>query len=81
MFALYGIWDDLAAWKILLWGAVVICLQVWKFASRSVNNCYQWLDLDPNSKNKKAKARPVELIILVVQISMLMSTMITQIRK
>ena len=31
MFAVYGIWEDLAAWKILLQGVPMIGLQFWEF--------------------------------------------------
>ena len=27
IFALYGIWEDLGAWKVLLWAMPMVCLQ------------------------------------------------------
>ena len=42
VFASYGIWEDFAAFKVLLQGVAVICLQFWDFLndpkSRRVNN-------------------------------------------
>ena len=54
MFAVYGIWEDLAAWKILLCCVPMICLQLLDCSpnkkSRSINMSLQRLDLDPNSR-------------------------------
>ena len=54
--AVYCIWDDLAAWKILLQGVVVICLQFLQLPQMSqhrevcINNSLQRLHLNPNSR-------------------------------
>ena len=32
IFAVYGIWEDLGAWKRLLRGVPMICLQFWEFS-------------------------------------------------
>ena len=37
IFAVYGIWQDLGAWKILLRDMPMICLQFWGFSKMSPN--------------------------------------------
>ena len=37
IFAVYGIWEDLGAWKILLRDMPMICLQFWEFSKMTQN--------------------------------------------
>ena len=52
-FASHGIWEDLVAWKILLRGEPMICLQFWEFSNmtqnREVSTFFQRLDFDLDS--------------------------------
>ena len=59
---IYGIWDNLAAWKILLQDVQMICLDFYELkndtTSRSVNNSHRRLDLGLSSRNNQPKVRP-----------------------
>ena len=37
VFAVYGIWEDLTAWKTLLRDMPMICLQFWEFSKMTQN--------------------------------------------
>ena len=49
IFAVYGIWDDLGAWKILLRYVPMICIQFWEFSKMIQNRevstffCSSWI--------------------------------------
>ena len=75
LFAVYGIWEDLGAWKILLRDMPMLCLQILEFArmtetSRSAN-IFQRLDVAPNCIKDfiyQPKVRPANFYSLTIRI-------------